>query len=307
MKALRACFFGWILCAALASPSLAAAQTPTADPTADGRPPKAGASPADPLVRARQLYNDGEYDEAIAAARAAAARPGPQSEASLLLGRALLERHRQSHGAEDLDAARQALRRVDAASLTDRGRLDLLVGLGEALYLDDEYRPATALLDSSLDQVALLAPAAREQVADWWATSMDRYAQTRPPDERIDVYLQIESRLRTHLGRYPDSSAAPYWAAAASLARGDVELAWDLALAGWVRSPLAPDGGEALRADLDRLVTQGIIPERVKRLPGTPDEPEVTAGMLATWETVKANWAVTPSPRSTSGPPPRPQ
>ncbi len=246
-------------------------------------------APVDPLARARQLYNAEKYDEAITAARDAAARPGSKNEAGLLLGRALLERHRASRVAGDLDAARAALRGVDATSLADRGRLDLVVGLGEALYLDGEYRSAAALLEPVLEQMGLLAPPAREQVVDWWATAMDRYAQTRPPDERTAIYDGIAARLRQHLGRYPDSAAASYWLPASALASGDLELAWDLALAGWVRSVLAPDKGVALRADLDRLVTQALIPERVKRIANEPDA--AAAGRFtAEWDEAKTRW-----------------
>lgn len=274
MQALTVFARAWIGVALLVAAPLAA----------QGQP-----APTDPLARARQLYNAGKYDEAITAATEATARSGGQSEASLLLGRALLERHRTSRTAEDLAGARNALRAVDAASLTDRGRIDLVVGLGEALYLDGQYRPAAGLLEPVLEQMGLLPAAAREQVVDWWATAMDRYAQTRPPDERIDIYDGISSRLRVHLGRYPDSSAASYWLPAAALARGDLELAWDLALAGWVRSMLAPDKGEALRADLDRLVTQAIIPERVKRLTEEPDA-GATARFTTEWEEAKQRW-----------------
>jgi hypothetical protein len=73
------------------------------------------------------------------------------------------------------------------------------------------------------------------------------------------------------------------------LASGDLELAWDLALAGWVRSVLAPDKGVALRADLDRLVTQALIPERVKRLANEPDA--AAAGRFtAEWDEAKTRW-----------------
>ena len=253
-------------------------------------PARAQTAAPDALTRARQHYNAGEFDEAIRAATDAASRPAVHSDASLLLGRALLERHRASRVAEDLAAARAALQAVDTASLTDRGRLDLVVGLGESLYLDGSYRPAAALLDSALDQVSLLPPVAREQVADWWCTAMDRYAQTRPPEERADVYLDLTTRMRTHLGRYQDSSSAPYWLTAAALARGDLELAWDLATAGWVRAGLTPDKGLQLRLDLDRLVTQALIPERVKRLPDEPDAQVATAAMSAEWEEAKARW-----------------
>lgn len=242
------------------------------------------------MSRARQLYNAGQYDEAITAAREAAARPATHSEASLLLGRALLERHRASRTPEDLSAARTSFRSVDVASLSDRGRLDLVVGLGEALYLDGQYRSAAGLLEPALEQMGLLPPEAREQVVDWWATAMDRYAQTRPPGERDGVYTAISDRMRLHLGRYADSSAASYWLPAAALASGDLDLAWDLALAGWVRSILAPDKGVALRADLDRLVTQALIPERVKRMPDEPDAAGAATRFTTEWAEAKSRW-----------------
>lgn len=248
--------------------------------TAHGQP-----APADPLARARQFYNAGQYDEAVVAAREVLGRPAAQNEARLLLGRALLERHRATRTDEDLVAAREALWAVDVATLQDRGRLDLVVGLGEALYLEGLYRPAASLLEPVLEQMGLLSPGAREQVVDWWATAMDRHAQTRPPDERLEVYDEISARLRQHLARFPDSAASSYWLPAAALARGDLELAWDLAVAGWVRSILAPDRGAALRADLDRLVTQAIIPERVKR---SVDEPDAAAAARFTTEWTEA-------------------
>jgi tetratricopeptide (TPR) repeat protein len=274
MQALTVCVRGWICVGVLAAGA----------GTALGQP-----APADPLTRARQFYNAGRYDEAITTAREAIARPGTQSEANLLLGRALLERHRASRTDEDLSGARDALRAVDSAHLNERGRIDLLVGLGEALYLDGQYRPAAALLEPVLEQTSQLSAAAREQVVDWWATATDRHAQTRPPDERADIYDGLSSRLRLHLGRYPDSAAASYWLPAAALARGDLALAWDLALAGWVRSTLAPAKGVALRADLDRLVLQALIPERVKRLTDEPDA-GATARFTAEWEEAKQRW-----------------
>ena len=248
------------------------------------------AAPADPLARARQLYNAGEYDEAVTAAREATTRAGAQNDARLLLGRALLERHRATRTAEDLSAARVALVEVDPSGLADRSRLDLMVGLGEALYLDGQYRSAAGLLEPALDQMGLLAPSGREQVVDWWATAMDRYAQTRPPEARVDIYDDISNRMRLHLGRYPDSSAASYWLPAAALARGDLEAAWDLALAGWVRSTLALDRGEPLRTDLDRLVTHALIPERVKRLADEREASDTATRLSAEWEEAKAKW-----------------
>ncbi len=254
-------------------------------------PQAAGAqAAADPLEQARHLYNEANYDEAIVAAREVAGRPGDQGAANLLLGRALLERHRASADPADLAEGRQALRLVDPAGLSDRLAVDLIVGLGEALYLDGDYRPAAALLGSALERVVWLTPAGREQLADWWATAMDRHAQTRPPDERAPIYFEIEGRMTTHLGQFPDSSAAPYWAAAAALARGDLDLAWDLSVAAWVRAPMTVDRGAALRADIDRLVVRAIVPERVKRLEGSPDPQEAANSLLAEWELTKEKW-----------------
>jgi tetratricopeptide (TPR) repeat protein len=254
-------------------------------------PAVTGAQPqVDPLERARRLYNAGSYDEAIEAARNLAARAGSEDAARLLIGRALLERHRASSMPEDLAEARQALREVDPTTLSDRHKVDLVVGLGEALYLDGDYRAAAALLGSALGQAVWLTPDGREQLADWWATAMDRYAQTRPPDDRTPLYLEVEQRMATHLAQYPDSSSAPYWSAAAALARGDLDLAWDLAVAAWVRAPMTPDRGAALRADVDRLVVRGIVPERVKRLPGQPDPQDAANSLLAEWELTKEKW-----------------
>lgn len=249
------------------------------------------AQPApDPLDRVRQLYNSANYDEAVKAARAVDEAAPHANEARLLLGRALLERHRASAMPEDLAEARQALRGVDAHTLSDRARVDLVVGLGEALYLDGEYQPAALLLGSALEQAVWLTPAGREQLADWWATAIDRHAQTRTPDERTALYLDIERRMQAHLGQFPDSSAAPYWMAAAALARGELDLAWNLAVAAWVRAPMTRDRGAALRADIDRLVIRAIVPERVKRLPGSPDPTEAANSLLADWELIKDKW-----------------
>jgi hypothetical protein len=53
-----------------------------------------GAAPQNPLVRARELYNQQQYDAAIAAAREARSRPELADAASVVAGRAHLERYR---------------------------------------------------------------------------------------------------------------------------------------------------------------------------------------------------------------------
>lgn len=265
-------------------PALAGGQThaPSPEPSDD--------AVTAPLDRVRHLYNAGDYDEAIRAAVALLARPGDHDTTRLLLGRALLERHRSSARPEDLAEGRQALRAIDPHMLADRDRVDLQVGLGEALYLDGEYRPAALVFGTALEQSLWLSVDGREQLADWWATAMDRHAQTRPPEERAGIYLQVEERLARHLVEFPDSSAALYWSAAAALARGDLELAWDRALVAWVQGPATPDHGETLRADLDRLVVRALVPERVRRLPGASGGQDAANSLLAEWELIKEQW-----------------
>ena len=86
------------------------------------------------------------------------------------------------------------------------------------------------------------------------------------------------------------STPASYWLAAAARGAGDLDRAWQAAIAGWVRASLAQDRGAALRADLDRLVTQAIVPERAARLK-TADVRQAVAGMQNEWTAFKAGWS----------------
>jgi hypothetical protein len=60
-------------------------------------------------------------------------------------------------------------------------------------------------------------------------------------------------------------------------------------MAGWVIAPIGKDHGAALRADLDRLMVQGIIPDRAGRLQPR-DMKQTSAVMLSEWEALKAGW-----------------
>ncbi|MPY88569.1 MAG: hypothetical protein GEU99_11650 [Luteitalea sp.] len=249
------------------------------------------AQTVDPLVEARAFYNRGDWARAVDAAAPALQLPGRQSEALLLVGRATLERFRETADPADLMRAREALRAVDPEQLSSRHRAELIVGFAEALYLDAAYRPAAELFDAALGEGADLAPADRDRVLDWWATAFDRFAQTRDADERSRIYAVIAERMTAELRHSPGSATAAYWRAAAALARSEVDLAWHLAIAGWVQGALAPANHAAtLRSDLDRLVRQGIIPERLERLSNVSDVDEARDGMLAEWDLVKRKW-----------------
>jgi hypothetical protein len=91
--------------------------------------------------------------------------------------------------------------------------------------------------------------------------------------------------MTNELAANPASSTSAYWLAAAARGQGALEEAWDAVQAGWVRAPLAPDHGAALRTDLDRLVQRVIIPERARILAQPPDT------LLAEWERFKEMWA----------------
>jgi hypothetical protein len=261
----------------------------------------------DALARAREAYNDGQYDAAIAAATDARKSPALASAASLVVARAYLERYRTSANSSDLALAREALGGVRADALDMRGRLELVTGLGQSLFLDDQFGPSAALFESALAGAHILERRARERLLDWWATAMDRLAQVRGWSDRDSIYRRIAERMEVALGEDPVSPTASYWLVAGARGAGDLDRAWDAAVAAWVRSAFGPEGGDALRPDLDRLVVQALIPERARALAGTGDAVPVSARLRDEWEIVKQKWTPTsPSLPSSSSQSPRP-
>lgn len=245
---------------------------------------------ADPLTEARRHYNEGDYLAAVRLASEAAMDPALADGARVVLGRSYLEHFRESAEPGDLTAGRKALRAVNPAALSYTDRLDLMIGQAEALFLDDRFGAAAELFESTLDRSAALGPGAHERALDWWATALDRYARSRPPDEHRAIFARIVERMEAAVKVDAGSRPGWYWQAAAARAMGDLEHAWQLALAGWVRAPLGADHGEALRADLEQLMTEAIIPERAAKLPAA-DPLAAEEGMLNEWEAFKAGWA----------------
>jgi hypothetical protein len=193
----------------------------------------------DPVARARLLYNQGKWAEAILAADQARANPARVDGADLIASRAYLERFRESAAADDLTSARERLRRINPERFVARERVEFTVGLGETLYFDGSYGAAAEVFDSLLEQSGALAGPERERVIDWWATALDRDARPRGEFDRQAVYQRVRERMRAELGVAPASTAAVYWVAAAARGQGDLQGAWDAAQAGWVRAPLA--------------------------------------------------------------------
>jgi tetratricopeptide (TPR) repeat protein len=251
----------------------------------------AQAAADDPLAEARRFFVAGLYEQAIVAAEGVLAVPALAASARIIVGRSRLELYRLGGRPEDLDAARQALRELDATTLPDRERTELLVGLGVTLYYEQEFGAAAEVFDGAVERAGQLGPPARHQVLDWWATALDREAQSRAGADRDAAYETLGARMMAELQRDETCTPASFWIAAAARARGDLERAWDAALAGWLRAVFATDGGAALRADLDMLVLQGIIPDRSRRAGGDPQDIEKTVTALADeWESFKSRW-----------------
>jgi hypothetical protein len=238
----------------------------------------------DPLVLARTLYNERQFEAAVSAAEAARLIAGRADSADLIAARAYLERFRQSEATDDLTNARERLRRLDPQRLAPRERDELIVGLGEALFFEGSYGAAADLYESVLNRADALGPDARDRVLDWWATTIDRDAKPRSDFERQTLYLRIRTRMQTELDAHPASAAAAYWLTASARGQGDLQTAWDAAQGAWVRAVLAPDHGEVLRADIDRLMVEAIVPDRARFTAQPPDQ------LRMEWERFKERW-----------------
>jgi len=249
----------------------------------------AGADEPAALAKARTLYNSGDYEGAIDAAAVSQKLPEWADASALVIARSRLEQYRQRGNADDLAAARQALGTVHSTALMPRDQVDLLIGLGLSLYLGETYGASAELFDTALARTSLLGARDRLLVLDWWATSLDREAQSRPTDRRAPVYQRIVERMEEEIRREPGNPIANYWLAAATRGTGDIDGAWNSAIAAWVRSTMAPDSTERLRADLDRLMTQVLIPERSRAAVGR-DPQEALAALRSQWDLIKEQW-----------------
>jgi hypothetical protein len=250
----------------------------------------AGAYASEPtaLARARMLYNTGDYDGAIASAAIARTQRGAADAAALVDARAHLERYRRAADSTDLAAARDALNMIRPAILSPRDQVDFLVGLGQSLYLTDLFGPAADLFDTALERGAQLPDHDREMLLDWWATALDREAQASTPERRAHLHGRIAERMNAELRRDPGSAPANYWRAVAARGAGDLDTAWDAAVAAWVRAALGPSETQ-LRADIDRLVSEAIIPERARSRAGR-EQADAAESLRNQWNLIKEQW-----------------
>jgi len=247
--------------------------------------PVAAADDRTPLARARQLYNMRDFAGAVTAAEDARRAPERADSADLIAARALLEQFRVSASPDQLEQARVRLRRLAPDRFADRERLEYVIGLGESLFFDGAAGAAAAVFDSVLRSPDAPLLDGRDQVLDWWASAVEQDARTRTEFERQALFEGVRTRMRDELGRRPTSATASYWLAAAARGQGDLQGAWDGAQAAWVRAPLAPDHGAAVRADIDRFVQGALIPERARSTGQPPDT------IRDEWDAFKAKWS----------------
>jgi hypothetical protein len=241
------------------------------------------------LARARALFNQRQFGPAIDAALAAQKTPATMDAATVVLALSHLERYRERADPADLSAARTALGTVRVTSLDARDHIDFQLALGEALFFDDDYGAAAQLFESGLDAAIAQGSVAGEAMLDWWGSAVERHADGLDRDRREAAFGRMRDRMTTELARNSGSAAAGYWVAVATRGAGDPAAAWDAAIAGWVRARLATHRAANLRADLDKLVLDGIIPDRVRLL--APDQrAEAESALRADWAVVKERW-----------------
>jgi len=251
-------------------------------------------APEDPLIRAHRAYNAGQYDTAIAAARDARKQPARSNAGAVVLARALLDRYRAGSVLSDLDDARAVLADVRPAELSPRDHVAFLMGLGLVFYHDgcDSgcFNAAAEFFAQALDRMTSPEMGDRELVFEWWANSLDRHALYTQGADSAAAYRRILDRAERERAERAQSASAAYWLAAGSRGAGDLDRAWSAAVAGWVNARYQGERGNKLRADLDYLVEQVILPERANAQAAAGDARQALANMLKQWADVKAKY-----------------
>jgi hypothetical protein len=241
------------------------------------------------LAKARSLYNQRQFDGAIEAAAVAQKAPSTADAATVVLARAHLERYRERANPDDLSAARIALGTVRVSNLDSRDGVDLLMALGEALFFEDDYGAAATMFESGIDAAIAQGSQTGEAMLEWWGSAVERQAGALDREARAPAFRRLRDRMARELSRNPGSAAAAYWMVVATRGAGDVTDAWDAAIAGWVRARLAGARSATLRADLDKLVLEGIIPDRVRELPADRRS-QAESDLRGEWALVKERW-----------------
>jgi hypothetical protein len=206
-----------------------------------------------------------------------------------VLARAHLERYRERADPSDLSAAREVLGTIRAGGLERRDQVELLLALGESMFLEDDFGAAAAIFESAVDQATEADPLLAEALLEWWGSAVERQAGLLAREPRTAAFRRLSERMRQELARNPTSAGAIYWHVVALRGAGDTDRAWDAAVAAWARARLIGDRAPNLRADLDRLVLSGIVPDRVRQL-AHDQRAGAESQFKAEWELVKERW-----------------
>ena len=241
------------------------------------------------LAKARSAYNDQLFDDAIAAALTAQKDGATSDSATVVLSRSYLERYRQHANPTDLAAARAQLGTVRVANLDSRDHVDFMMALGEALFFEEDFGAAAAMFESGIEMALAHGAVTGEAMLDWWGSAIERQAEPLEREQRAVVFGAMRDRMARELARNPASAAAAYWVVVAARGAGDALAAWDGAIASWVRARMAGSRSAQLRADLDKLVLEGIIPDRV-RLLATDKRDQAESDLRTEWAVVKERW-----------------
>ena len=245
-----------------------------------------------PLERARVLYNAGQYEEAIV--MAATAQGGQAMSAALVAARARLELFRKAGDPARLATARAQLAGVNPDVLAPQELVEWQIGVGSALFVENEPGAAAEIFSTVLPSArARLTPAEFDKFLEWWGTARSQTAALLTGEARTSQFGRLRNDAASELERNPLSRPATYWLVVATRGAGDLDGAWDAAVAGWIRAGAQP-AGRQLRADLDNFVTQTLIPERAQSRAGQrPDARTPVAEMAALneeWRALTTRW-----------------
>jgi len=205
-----------------------------------------------------------------------------------------LERFRQNGDAGDLGAARAALVSLNPRVLAPQEIIEWQIGIGTALFLENQPGAAAEMFATILPTAReRLSPAELDKLVEWWASTMARVAESQTGSARKDAYTAMLSAVREELERNPLSWPASYWLVVAARGAGNLDDSWNAAITAWIRAGSQPEG-EQVRGDLDRFVTQTLIPERAQartgqRLDSKATETEIAA-QTEHWRALVEHW-----------------
>src|SRR4051812_25151431 len=147
------------------------------------------------LAKGRSRYNAGDYEGAINAAAVARRLPGSADAAALVIARAHLELYRQRALPEDLATARETLQAVHSVNLSSRDQVDLDIGLGQLLYLGEQFGAAAEMFETALTRTAVLTVTDRRHCS---TGGRPRWTAKHRPGRPSD-------------GRAPSNASRPAW------------------------------------------------------------------------------------------------